>query len=149
MTKVSETIGFEELLIAVSEEMSPYMDRQDLIREDMQQREKIGSQVFAEFGFALIHTRTQGVIKPSFTVYRTQNQKAFEDPYFKGIGVVLVMLLPVDENIKINSEILGFISSTLIEDYDFLMILSEGDEEKIREALSGVLRTFFHQYLER
>lgn len=149
LTKVSETIGFEELLIAVSEEMSPYMDRQDLIREDMQQREKIGSQVFAEFGFALIHTRTQGVIKPSFTVYRTQNQKAFEDPYFKGIGVVLVMLLPVDENIKINSEILGFISSTLIEDYDFLMILSEGDEEKIREALSGVLRTFFHQYLER
>lgn len=147
--KVSNDISFEELVIAISEKMSPYSDRQVMIQEDIEAREKLGSQIFAEFGFALLHTRTKGVIRPSFHVCMTKDRKAFCNPYFKGINVVLVMLLPVDENIKVNSEILGYISSVLIEDYDFLTTITGGDKEEIRLALSEHLRKFFQQYLNR
>ena len=147
--KVSNDITFEELVIAISEKMSPYRDRQILIQEDIEAREKLGSQIFAEFGFALLHTRTKGIIRPNFSVYISRDGKAFHDPYFKGISVVLVMLLPVDENLKINSEILGYISSMLIEDYDFLSTITGGGKEEIRSVLSDHLRKFFNQYLNK
>lgn len=147
--KVSNDISFEELVVAISEKMSPYRDRQVMIQEDIEEREKLGSQIFAEFGFGLLHTRTKGVIRPSFSVCTTKDMKAFNHPYFKGINVVLVMLIPVDENVKINSEILGYISSLLIEDYDFLTTITGGDKEEISSALSQNLRKFFNQYLNK
>lgn len=63
--------------------------------------------------------------------------------------MVFVMLLPVDDNIKINSEILGFISSSLIEDYDFLMGMAEGEKGIVEQSLSKQLRKFFNQYLNK
>ena len=147
--QVSNDLTFEELVIAVSEKMSPYRDQQMIIQEDIERREKLGSQIFAEFGFGLLHTRTKGVLRPSFSVCVTRDRGTFCNPYFKGIQVVLVMLLPVDENIRVNSEILGHISSVLIEDYTFLDTVIKGEKEEIRMGLSEHLRLFFNQYLNR
>ncbi|MCX4269549.1 MAG: transcription antiterminator [Lachnospiraceae bacterium] len=147
--QVSNDLTFEELVIAVSEKMSPYRDQQMMIQEDIERREKLGSQIFAEFGFGLLHTRTKGVLRPSFSVCVTRDRGTFCNPYFKGIQVVLVMLLPVDENIRVNSEILGHISSVLIEDYTFLDTVIKGEKEEIRMGLSEHLRLFFNQYLNR
>ena len=147
--KVSNAISFEELVSAISGKMSPYRDRQVMIQEDIEERERLGSQIFAEFGFALLHTRSKGVVRPSFSVCVTRDGKAFYDPYFKGISLVIVMLLPIDENIRVNSEILGYISSVLIEDYDFLTTIAKGEKMEIRDALSARLRTFFNQYLNK
>lgn len=147
--KVSNDITFEELVSAISGKMSPYRDRQVMIQEDIEKRERLGSQIFAEFGFALLHTRTRGVVRPSFSVCVTRDGKGFHDPYFKGISLVIVMLLPIDENIRVNSEILGYISSALIEDYDFLMTITRGEKEEIRDVLSARLRMFFNQYLNK
>lgn len=146
---VSKDITFEELVAAISEKMSPYKDRQVMIQEAIEERERLGSQIFAEFGFALLHTRTKGVTRPGFGIWMTKDSKAFSDPYFKGIGVVLVMLLPVDDNIKVNSEIMGYISSMLIEDYDFLTVVTGGNKEEIKAVLSENLKKFFHQYLNK
>ncbi|MGN1377843.1 MAG: BglG family transcription antiterminator [Dorea sp.] len=145
--KVDNRISFHELLIAIGEKFSPYSDRQEMIREDIMNREKIASQVFAEFGFALLHTRTKGVTRPCFGVCMTKDLKAFEDPYFKGISVVFVMLVPVDENLQINNNILGYISSMLIEEYEFMDVISRGEKEEIRDALSRYLKKYFNRYL--
>lgn len=147
--KVDNSIGFEELLIAIGEQVSPYRDRQELVREDIKKRESVGSQVFAEFGFALFHTRTRGVTRPVFLVCMTKDLQAFTDDYFKGITMVIIMLVPVDDHIRINSEILGFISSTLIEEYEFLETIAGGDKEEIKSVLSRYLKKFFNQYLNR
>lgn len=147
--KVSNDVTFGELVEAIARKMSPYGDRQAMIQADIEEREKIASQVFAEFGFALLHTRTKGVMRPSFSVCLTKDGKAFKDPYFKGISVVLVMLLPVDENICINSDILGYISSSLIEDYDFLLTITGGDKPKIEEELSKQLRKYFNKCISQ
>lgn len=146
--KVSNDINFQELVIAISEKMSPYRDRQMMIQEDLERRERLGSQVFAEFGFALLHARTKGVIRPSFCVCKTKDNKEFCDPYFKKIGAALVMLIPVDDNIPVNSEIFGYVSSGLIEDYELLTSFMTGEKEEIRQALSHHLRKFFNQYFD-
>lgn len=147
--KVSNQVTFEELVEAISVRMSPHGDRQVMIQEAIEEREKLGSQVFGEFGFALLHTRTKGVVRPSFSVCLTKDLEAFTDPHFKGIHVVLVMLLPLDDNIRVNSEILGYISTLLIEDYAFLELLGTGDKSKIQTVLSEHLRKFFNQYLAK
>lgn len=145
--KVDNRISFEELLIAIGERLSPYSDRREMIREDIQKRERISSQIFAEFGFALLHTRTKGVVRPGFHICMTKDLGAFQDPYFKGIQVVLVMLTPIDENLRVNNEILGYISSTLIEDFEFLNVILSGDKERIRDELSRCLKKYFNKYL--
>lgn len=145
--KVDNQISFEELLIAVGEKMSPYSDRSEIIREDLLRREKIASQVFAEFGFALLHTRTKGVIRPSFAVCMTKDLKCFENPYMKGIDMVFIMLVPVDDHLRVNNDIMGYISTMLIEEYDFIDTVRQGKKEEIRTVLSQYLKKYFNKYL--
>lgn len=145
--KVDDQITFDELLIAVGERMSPYSDRRDMIREDIARREQIATQIFAELGFALLHACTKGVVRPEFAVCMTKDLSSFKNPYFKGIKFVFIMLVPEDENIKINRDIMGYISSMLIEEYEFLDIVAEGDQEEIRFAVSRSLKKYFNKYL--
>lgn len=147
--KVDNRITFEELLTAIGEWMSPYSDRRKMIREDILQREKISTQIFAEFGFALLHTRTKGVIRPSFSICMTEDLGPFTDSYFKGIAIVFIMLVPIDENLHVNNEILGYVSSMLIEEYEFLDVIAKGEKEEIRSALSRGLKKYFNKYLSR
>ena len=53
------------------------------------------------------------------------------------------------KNIRINSDILGYISSSLIEDYDFLLTITGGDKPKIEEELSKQLRKYFNKYISQ
>lgn len=145
--KVDPAITFEELLIAIGEKSSPYSDRQEMIREDLFRREQISTQIFAELGFALLHTRTQGVIRPSFSICMTKDLGAFLDPYFKGITKVFIMLAPIDDHLQVNNDILGYISGMLIEEYEFIDTVARGDKEKIRDRLSRHLKKYFNQYL--
>lgn len=145
--KVDNQITFEELLVAIGEKLSPYSDRQEMIREDIMKREKISTQIFVEFGFALLHTRTKGVIRPSFNICMTKDLGPFEDTYFKGISIVFIMLVPIDDHLRVNNDILGHISSILIEEYDFLDTVLIGQKEPIRDSLSKHLKKYFNKYL--
>ncbi len=147
--KVDNRISFGELLIAIGERLSPYSDRQEMIREDILRREHIASQVFAEFGFALLHTKTKGVTRPSFSICMTKDLGPFSHPYFKGIQMVFIMLVPIDGNIKVNTDIMGYISSMMIEEYEFMDVVAKGEAEEIREALSGYLKKYFNRYIGR
>ena len=147
--KVNGNITFDELLVMAGEEISPYSDRREMIQEALQRREEISSQVFAELGFALLHARTKGVIRPEFTICATHDRKPFKDPYFKGIQVVIIMLVPEDENVSINNEIMGYISSLLVEEADFVNMLYSGEKEEIRSMLSSYLKKFFNQYISK
>ncbi len=146
---VSPDISFEELLVAVSELLSPYNDRRLKIQEDLRRRKELGTQVFPDFGFALLHCKTGGVSRPSFSVCRAKGLVPFEQPYFQMVGVVIVMLMPADEHLRENREILGFLSEMLVEEPEFLDTLSVGGREEIQAVLSKYLKRFFNQYLDR
>ncbi len=147
--KVSSFITFEELLVAVTEKLSQYNDKRLLIQEDIRRREKIASQIIPEYDFALLHTRTKGVVKPSFSVFVTRELTRFEDPFFKNIRAVIIMLIPEDAHTDENSSIMGYLSSKLIEEDKFLNIIFMGDKEKIRNYISEELKKYFYQYLDQ
>lgn len=145
---VEADIDFDSLLNVIGERLSPYQDRKEIIIRDIRNREQIASQVFAEFGFALLHSRSQGVIRPTLAICLPGETEHFTDPYFKDIKIVFVMLIPEDENIDINGEILGYLSSTLMEEETLEEIIAGNGKEEIQNIISGYLKIFFQEYLE-
>ena len=57
------------------------------------------------------------------------------------------MTMPIDEYRQQNAEMLGRVSSAIIEDEAFLETLKEGDEDGIQEKLQEILRTYFSEQL--
>ena len=147
--RVDNGITFEELLIAVSEKLAVYADRQRMIQEDLMRREQLCSQIFPDLNFALLHARTDSVAKPVFSVCQTKDGKSFLDPYFRGVCVVLVMLVPKDDHAAENSEILGVLSERLIEEEEFLEAVRFGEKEEIRALVSRYLNQYFKHYLDK
>lgn len=146
---VDPDITLDGLLQVIGEEQTAYGERQLMIREDLMKREQMGTQIYPEFGFALFHTRTRGVMKPSFSVCVTRGRGVFEDPCLHQIRAVIVMLLPIDDYIKENSNILGYLSEKLIEEEAFLDAIMEKGQEEVRELLAAYLKEFFSQYLDK
>lgn len=147
--KVDRQINFEGLLEMIAQRISPYKENQVIIQEDIQRRENLASQVMQELEIALLHTRTKGVVHPNFSVCYTNDGGFFEDPYFKGIKVVIIMLIPIDAHVQDNSDLLGYLSTCLIEEERFLEQILEGDIEVVKAELAKVLKKYFNQYLER
>jgi mannitol/fructose-specific phosphotransferase system IIA component (Ntr-type) len=146
---VSSSITFNELLVAITEKLSPYNEKRLLIQEDIKRREKIASQIIPEYGFALLHSRTKGVLRPSFSVCITKGLGEFKDPFFQNIRAVIIMLIPEDEHATVNSDIMGYLSGKLVENNDFLDTIFTGDKENIRSFIIRELKKYFNQYLER
>ncbi|WFR58459.1 BglG family transcription antiterminator [Anaerocolumna sp. AGMB13025] len=149
MFKVSNFITFEELLVAVTEKLTPYNDRRLLIQEDIKRREKIASQVIPEYDFALLHTRTKGAVKPSFSVCVTKELSEFEDPFFMKVHAVIIMLIPDDSHYKENGNIMGHLSSRLIEDDEFLRLIFQGEKDRVQNYISRELKNYFNHYLDQ
>lgn len=146
--KVSSSITFDELLVAITERLSPYNEKRLLIQEDIRRREKIASQIIPEYEFALLHSRTKGVVRPVFAVCLTKELNEFKDPFFRGIKAVIIMLIPEDDHMEENGDIMGFLSSKLVENNDFLDTIFTGDKENIRSFITRELKRYFSQYLD-
>lgn len=147
--KVSKWIPFDELLVAITERLSPYNDRRLQIQEDIKKRENIASQIIPEYDFALLHCHTKGVTKPNFSVCLTRDLDAFKDPYFQNIHTVIIMLIPEDEHIIENGDIMGHLSGKLIDNNEFLSTIRTGNEDDIRNLISKELKEYFNRYIER
>ena len=61
--------------------------------------------------------------------------------------MVFVMLGPRGGNLKVNTDIMGYISSMMIEEYEFMDVVARGDKEEIRGALSQHLKRYFNRYI--
>ena len=58
------------------------------------------------------------------------------------------MMIPEDENIDINGEILGYLSNLFLEEKTLEEIISGGSKEEIQNIISKYLKKFFQEYLE-
>lgn len=146
--KLPEALGFQATLDAMKERLFSNPACGELAAEDIRKREEIATQVIPEYGIALLHARTSGVVKPCICVGVPEKGKAFSHPYFQSIRAIVVMLIPRDESMEENSRLLGTVSQQLVEDEGFLELVKEGKEEEIRGRLSLVLKKYFHQYLD-
>ena len=146
--RVEEHISFEELVQAMAEKAAIYPDYQYDIQKDILKREKIATQIIGDMGFALLHARTNGVLEPMILVCVTKDRTPFIDPYMQNIRAVIMMLMPKNKNTKQNGQILGFVSSSLIEEEEFLPTIFEGEETAIKQYLTKLLKQYFNHYLD-
>jgi mannitol operon transcriptional antiterminator len=109
-------------------------------------RERLNSQIFPDQGFALLHCRTQ-TVRQSLFYTCVPDGPAFEDDYFKGIATVLLLIMPEDEYRQVHTDVLGFISSSLVSDDAFYQAILGHDPEKIRCHLQRILKTYFESAL--
>ena len=79
----------------------------------------------------------------------TNDLGSFRDPFFKNIRAVIIMLIPEDEHMEEYTSVMGYLSSKLVEDKEFLNTIFTGDKETIREFMLIELKKYFNQYLDR
>jgi len=149
LMKVDVAISFESLLTQIGQDQSPYAECQRMTAESIRRRESLGSQFYPEMAFALLHSRTAGVTRPSFTVWVPQDRSSFQSPDMKQIKAAIVMLMPEDSHTEENAGILGYLSQMLIEDETFLDTIFTKEEEDIRELVSRHLNKYFRLYLDK
>lgn len=94
----------------------------------------------------MFHCRTQ-TIRQSLFYTCVPDGPAFEDDYFKGIATVLLLIMPEDEYRQVHTDVLGFISSSLVNDDAFYQAILGHDPEKIRCHLQRILKTYFESAL--
>ncbi len=145
---LSTNITFDGAIQVVAEHIA-----QDCVNEQLEitqvltQREKLATQVYPEFGFALLHAKANAVTEPRFFAFITERAQPFADPYFGGIRIIFVMLIPMQIESEQNAEMLGYISGQLVENDDFVNCVLSGDEAAVQAHLSGLLEAFFSRYL--
>lgn len=146
---LDEGLSLEQVLTQISEEIEEDPTNQQKIIHDILQREQLSTQIFAEFGFALFHARTDAISQPHFSISLTQNISPFTHEQMQKIKIIFVMLIPKDENMKLNSEMLGSISTSLVEDDSLIETILTGDETQTKKSVTRVLKKFFSAYLTR
>ncbi len=147
--ETSETIRFRELLQFMTMQVTDSLHAAAALRDGIEARERLNSQIFPELGIALLHCRSGAVREPVFISCTPRGDDNFKDPYFKGIRAALLMCMPVDDDRKMHAEVLGSISGSMITNPYFLKLIKTGREDEIRAELAKELKCFFFDYLDR
>ncbi len=146
--ETSESLRFRELLQFISMQVTDSLHAAAALRDGIEEREKINSQIFPELGFALLHCRTGAVREPVFVTCTPRGDGPFTDPYFRGIRAAILMAMPVDDDRKMHAEVLGSISGALATNQAFLDKVKHGREDEIRAELARELKCFFFDHLD-
>lgn len=114
--------------------------------EDIMKRERLSSQIFPDQGFALLHCRTCAVSHAAFYTCMP-SESSFSDPYFQGVGMILLMAMPAAGPTRLYTDLLGFISSSLVIDDSFNEAVLSRKEGLIRSELQRILKLYFNTLL--
>lgn len=149
LIQMKENSTLEEVIKIMAKKVARYPEYEHYIERDIHKREKIATQMIEEMGFALFHARTNGVLEPRLLFGVTTSRTPFIDPSMKKMKGIVMMLIPNDIYVQQNAELLGVISSSLIENEDFLTTIFHGEEHEIQEYVTKKLKQYFKQYLEK
>lgn len=147
-SRVSQTLSMEQVIEYLACKITSNDYQKDLVVQTILNREKMYTQVFEDLGIALFHGISQGVTKCSIQLCVTNQLKPFQDERMKGIHTVLMMVVPNSQEVKEQIDILGYLSSSLINNKKFLEVLKKGEEQEVKEALKNILQAYFFEYVK-
>ena len=147
--ETSENIRFRELLQFMTMQVTDSLHAAAALRDGIEERERLNSQIFPELGIALLHCRSGAVREPVFISCTPRGDAEFKDPYFKGIRAALLMVMPIDDDRNMHAEVLGSISGAMVTNEYFLRMIKTGREDQIRAELARELKCFFFDHLDR
>ncbi|MBA4603801.1 BglG family transcription antiterminator [Thermoactinomyces mirandus] len=119
---------------------------QEKVLHALLEREHHGGLGIPDTRLALFHTRSDQVIRPSFTVYRLKKPlpvKAMDQSEIKAASLML-LLAPLDYS-RQGLEVLSYISSILIENEESISLFESGNARSIYAYLSARFESFFHE----
>ena len=145
--KISPLTSFEETVSILSEDITESPKAAAILSSEIMAREQVMSQVFPEIGIALLHARSRAVKECEVVTASCENQQVIQGEGLENIKAVICMVVPLDEHRKENSEMLGRISSAIIEDEHFLLEIQNGKEDEIRNRLQEILKGYFSEHL--
>jgi mannitol operon transcriptional antiterminator len=111
-----------------------------MIYEDIIRRESLSTQVVPELGLVLLHARTGGVKSPVFSLIAPEGG-CFTSLSLQGSRCCVVMLAPLEAG-RDTLNILGRISSALLEDEAFLAAVQNCEKAGVYRALEENLRDY-------
>jgi mannitol operon transcriptional antiterminator len=123
--------SFNELIHFAAARFSP--ENPDAIRRALAAREAITTQVVEKLGIVLLHTRSAHHTSPVFAVIVPEGE-FFTDAHFRRTESCVLMLLPENAPREM-TELMGSISSALIDLPPFLEAVRTGDREAIQAVL--------------
>lgn len=145
--KIFPLTSFEELVNSLSSDITESPKAAVILASEIMAREQIMSQVFPEVGIALLHARSRAVKECMVVTASCENGQELAGEGLNGVKAVLCMVMPLDEHRKENSEMLGRISSAIIDDESFLSAIQNGREDTIRNKLQKILKEYFSSQL--
>ena len=147
--EIAPNVNFRELLRVFSMQVTDSLAAAAKVINSVTERERLNSQIFPEMGFCLLHCRTDAVTETVFVSCSPRGNDKFTDPALKGISAAVMMLMPIDDNRRVHSDVLGRISGAFIKNEAFLHAVQQGTEDEVRTELTHELRLFFTEYVEK
>ena len=147
--EIAPNVNFRELLRVLSMQVTDSLAAAAKVINSVTERERLNSQIFPEMGFCLLHCRTDAVTETVFVSCFPRGNDKFTDPALKGISAAVMMLMPIDDNRRVHSDVLGRISGAFIKNEAFLHAVQQGTEDEVRTELTHELRLFFTEYVEK
>ncbi len=147
--ETAPNVRFREILQFMAMQVTESLHAAASLREAVEEREKVSSQIMPDLGIALLHCRTGAVREPVFVTCTPRGGGPFTDPFFKGIRTAALLVMPMDRNRALHAEVLGSISGAFITNRFFLDLVKYGTEEAVRTELARELKCFFFDYVDR
>ncbi len=144
---LNQDVTFEEIIDFAGRKFGSNEENCQLISADLAAREKISSQVVETYGFALLHAKTDGVTSPVFSLI-LPDSPPFTNEYMKGAQMAVIMLVPKEKGSVEHSQMMGRLSSALIENEDFLNTLKSGNKDKAYAQIQDILEGYFFRRIK-
>ncbi len=140
---VRKDINFEELASMASNIFGYSQNNRQSIYQCLVAREKISTQVLEELKLILMHCQTDGVKSPVLGLIVPEGG-VFLNPYFKGVKSCVVIIVPQKPS-KEEIDMIGTISSSIINNKIFLSDIIDGDGRRVHLHLEMILKQYLQQ----
>lgn len=148
---VEQEKNLEDLLSTICEQLEErqVLNNKDKVVSKLLKRMKIGGVGIPGTSMALIHTRSDEVVKPSFTIYSLHKPVQVDGMDGKPIDMTNLLLMVSPENInEAGLEVLSCISGLLIKDEASKRLFQSQDEVAIRTYLVEQVNTFISEKID-
>lgn len=133
-----------QLIDKISKDFGETESQQSSLREQLIEREKLGTTVLYGQGIILMHCRSEVVKQPRIGVIRLKNKIYSVDEEGEDIDTALVMLAPLEIK-QTYIEVISEISKALVEVPEFVLSLKDGSKDQIYAQVNRIFGDFYYK----
>ncbi len=136
--------SIKELIEAASRQLGDTSEKQQVIEQDLTNRESKGNTRISGKGFVLIHCRSGAINRIQMGVIRLSQPIGYVNSRNEqeNIDFAVIMIAPL-QTAPEPLEVIGEVSRLLIEKSNFLRIIKEDSKQSIYEEISKRLNRFY------